>query len=57
MGSIPLSVGSGHHWDCSKCPYYRGVLISERGLYRNVVGTLESTCPDYKDVLISECPD
>ena len=34
---------SGHHWDHSKCPDYRGVLISEVGLYRNVVvGTLES---------------
>ena len=29
---------SGHHWDCSKCPDKRGVLISEVGLHGNVVG-------------------
>ncbi len=33
----------GHHWDRSKCPDYRGVLITE--------------CPDYRGVLITECPD
>ena len=33
----------GHHWDCSNCPDYRGALISEVDLYRNVVvGILES---------------
>ena len=52
----------GHHWDCSKCPDYRGVLISEVGLYRNVVvGTLESVLiievSLFQSVLISECPD
>ena len=45
---------SGHHWDCSKCPNYKGVLISEVGLYRNVV---VGQCPDYRGVLISECPE
>ena len=33
----------GHHWDSSKCPYKRGVLISGVVLCINVIiGTLES---------------
>ena len=52
---------SRHHWDCSKCPDYRGVLISEVGLYRNVViGTLESVLiievSSFQNVLSREVP-
>ena len=33
----------GHHWDSSKCPYKRGVLISGVVLYINaIIGTPES---------------
>ena len=52
---------SGHHWDPLKCPDYRGVLISEVDLYRNVVvGTLESVLiievSLFQSVLIREVP-
>ena len=48
----------GHHWDRSKCPDYRGVLISEVVLYtKGTLGlhkvSLFTECPDYYNYILS----